>query len=126
LLSLLATSVVFTSCSKDDDEFSHPIIGEWHDKQYPDETKVFRSDKTSTWVSESDGVNNVSIKNVIELSYSINDEKKIITINVIKFTEDGKEKELTSVDKKPFTQGFVIKGGELTFSDSDGVFIRKK
>ncbi|WP_439183222.1 hypothetical protein [Carboxylicivirga taeanensis] len=116
---LVAMSLsVFTSCDKDDDDFNHPIVGTWVDKDYPDYVVIFKGDMTgsSTFV-EGDLVM------VVHFNYSVKDNQ--LTMKFTKLIENGGAVSIPAELQDDYVQTFEINNGELTFSDMDGIYVKK-
>ncbi len=109
---------VFTSCDKDDDDFDHPLVGTWADKDYPDDIIIFKGDMTGsiTYVDADMVVVN-------HFTYSIKDNE--LTLQATKLFENGVEKEIPAGMQVDYVQTFEINNGELTFSDMDGIYVKK-
>ncbi len=119
----LYTNSHHTSCSKDDDEFSHEIVGTWLDTRHPDSKLIFRADKTGSTIDIED-----DLKIEMIFDYTVDDEKGELTVTTTEAKYNGTSVPLSSVgfDKEPIIMPYSIKDSKLLFDNgSDGIYERQ-
>lgn len=117
LVATMMTSMVFTSCDKDDDEFNHDIVGTWMSDNSHGVKLTLDNNKSGILM-----ITTGEMESGYKFEYSVDDAKKELNIKLLKTLMGDNELPLFGVDTE-YTVGFKLEGDKLTFLEDESLTI---